>query len=77
MNKGEVFHENDWHNNIGHSNLNRHSVRFKKDIARQRMIYVGELFGDSGAPNAERLKEYLDFANFNPVEFYEAMDALD
>jgi hypothetical protein len=77
MNKGEVFYENDWHGNIGHSNMNRYSVRFQKDLARQRSIYMGELFGDSGAPNAEKLKEYLDFAGFNPVEFYEAMDALD
>jgi hypothetical protein len=41
------------------------------------MIYVGELFGDSGAPNAERLKEYLDFVGFDPLEFYKGMNLLN
>ena len=76
LNKGVSFEKNDWHNNVGTSNINRTSARFKKDIERQRKIYTGELFGDSGAPNAERLKEYLDFVGFDPLEFYKGMDAL-
>jgi hypothetical protein len=77
LNKGVVFDKNDWHNNVGNSNLNRNSVRFKKDLIRQREIYMGELFGYSGAPTAESLKEYLDFVDFDPVTFYHGMDSIE
>ena len=77
LNKGVTIDSSDWHKNVGTSNINRNSVRFKKDLTRQREIYTGELLGYSGAPTAESLKEYLDFVGFDPVAFYQGMDDIE
>ena len=77
LNKGVTIDSSDWHKNVGTSNMNRNSVRFKKDLTRQREIYTGELLGYSGAPTAESLKEYLDFVGFDPVAFYQGMDDIE
>lgn len=76
LNKAGNMNANDWHNMTAGSNVNRSSKRFNADRVRQKNIHLGNLFGNSGAPNREELEKYLDFVGFDVVEFYKSMDEI-